>query len=210
MSLVMPSRRSVMTLFTNKLCPYSHRVRFVMAEKGITPEIVEVNLKDKPAELIELNPYGQAPTLVDRDLVLYESRIIIEYLEDRFPHPPLMPMYPIAKGRTRLMLFRIERDWYALMHKILTNSKSADAARKELSDSLLAVTPIFAEYPYFLSEEFSIVDCSLSVLLWRLPLMGITLPPHAKAIREYAKKIFDRPAFRASLSRAEEEIEQPF
>lgn len=197
------TKRSVMTLFTNKLCPYSHTVRIVLAEKGVVADQVEVDHTSKPDELMELNPYGTVPTLVDRDLVLYETNIILEYLEERFPHPPLMPVYPVARARNRLMMLRIERDWYSLVHKIMAGGKEADKARKDLCDSLLAVAPVFADSPYFLSEEFSLVDCSLAALLWRLPHLGIELPVQAKAISKYAAKLFKRESFITSLSEAE-------
>jgi len=202
------TKRSVMTLFTNKHCPYSHTVRIVLAEKGVVADLVEVDLDNKPDELMELNPYGSVPTLVDRDLVLYDTNIILEYLEERFPHPPLMPVYPVARGRNRLMMLRVERDWYSLANKIQYGSnKEAEKARKDLSDSLLAVAPVFADSPFFLSEEFSLVDCSLAALLWRLPYLGIQLPAQAKAIHKYAQKLFKRESFLTSLSDAEREMQ---
>ena len=209
MSLV-ANKRSVMTLFTNKLCPYAHRVRIVLAEKGVVAEFVEVDLDNKSDELLDLNPYGTVPTLVDRDLVLYQSNIILEYLEERFPHPPLMPVYPVARARNRLMMNRVDRDWYSLMHRILGDDKAAaDAARKELSDSLISVAPVFADSPYFLSEEFTLVDCSLAALLWRLPLLGIELPvSSAKPVLNYMERLFSRESFQASLSDAEREIRE--
>lgn len=206
----MTTKRSVMTLFNNGLCPYSHRVRIVLAEKGVVAELVEVNLKDKPEELFDLNPYGTVPTLVDRDLVLYESNIICEYLEERFPHPPLMPVYPVARSRNRLMMNRIDRDWYSLMNTVMTEKSKAkvETARHDLLDSLVAVAPVFEESPYFLSDEFSLVDCSLAALLWRLPLLGIELPASAKPILNYANKLFNRESFIESLSDAEREIRE--
>ena len=206
--MVITNKRSVMTLFTNQDCPYCHRVRMALAEKGVVAELVEVDLNDKPEELLELNPYGTVPALVDRDLILYDSRIILEYLEERFPHPPLMPVYPVARGRTRLMFERIDRDWYSLYHKIMLGGKAdANRARKDLTDSLLAVAPIFANSPFFLSEEMSLVDCSLAVLLWRLPLFGVELPePQGKAINHYAEKMFSRESFQESLSESEKEM----
>lgn len=207
---VVANKRSVMTLFSNKLCPYAHRVRIVLAEKGVVAEIVEVDLDNKPDELMELNPYGTVPTLVDRDLVLYQSSIILEYLEERFPHPPLMPVYPVARARNRLMLNRVDRDWYTLMDVILTGEKKeAEVARKELYDSLLSVAPVFADSPYFLSDEYTLVDCGLSALLWRLPLMDIELPEQqGKSILKYMKNVFSRESFQASLSDAEREIRE--
>lgn len=202
------NKRSVMTLFTNKLCPYSHRVRIVLAEKGVNAEFVEVDLGNKPDELMELNPYGTVPTLVDRDLVLYESNIILEYLEERFPHPPLMPVYPVARGRNRLMMSRVDRDWYSLYQLILDSSaQEAERYRKELYDSLLSVAPVFDDSPFFLSDEFTLVDCSLAALLWRLPLVGIKLPEdQGKPILFYMKQLFARSSFQSSLTDAEREL----
>ncbi len=200
------AKRSTMTLYSTAFCPYSHQVRIVMIEKGLTPEIIEVNLQDKPEDLLTLNPYGQVPTLVDRDLVIYESRIIMEYLDERFPHPPLLPVYPVARARARLMMQRIEKDWYALMGKIIKNSPEAEAVRKELTDSLVSVAPIFNEMPFFMSEEFSLIDCCLAPMLWRLPSLNISLPAQAKPIEDYMKRIFKRKNFKASLSDAEREM----
>lgn len=203
------SRRSLMTLFSNKVCPSCHRVRIVLAEKGITPEIVEVDLENVPEELLELNPYSTVPTLVDRDLVLYEPNIILEYLEERFPHPPLIPIYPVTRARSRLMMLRIDRDWYAPMQRIIDGKKDIqDVARKELVESLLSISSVFGDYPYFLSEEFSLVDCSLAAMLWRLPSLGIDLSKydHAKPILKYMDRMFKRESFVQSLSDAEREM----
>lgn len=202
------NKRSVMTLYTNKMCPYSHRVRIVLAEKGVVAELIEADLDNKPEELLTINPYGTVPTLVDRDLILYESPIILEYLEERFPHPPLMPAYPVARARSRLMMNRVDRDWYTLMHKVLLgDKKSADKARQDLYDSLLSVAPVFSDSPYFLSDEFTLVDCSLAALLWRLPLMKIDLPEQqARPINKYMKRVFARDSFQESLSDAEREL----
>ncbi|MDO8954281.1 MAG: stringent starvation protein SspA [Gammaproteobacteria bacterium] len=206
---VINNKRSVMTLFSNKSCPYSQRVRIVLAEKGVVAETVEVDLNNKPNELFELNPYGTVPTLVDRDLVLYESSIILEYLEERFPHPPLMPVYPVARARNRLMMLRVDRDWYSLVKDInhAETKAQAEKARKELYDSLLSVAPVFGDSPYFLSEEFTLVDCSLAALLWRLPSYGINLPAEqGKPIIKYAEKLFKRESFQTSLTDAEREM----
>jgi len=204
---VIANKRSIMTLYSGNNDPYSHRVRIVLAEKGVSYEVVDVNSSHKAMEeLCEYNPHGAVPTLVDRDLVLYQSEIIMEYLDERFPHPPLMPVYPVAKGRSRLMIHRVNTDWYVPMNVILNpNSGPAavDAARKELTDSITGITPVFAEMPFFLSEEFSLVDCCIAPLLWRLSKMGIKLPPQAGAIMTYAEKIFKRESFQASLTESE-------
>ncbi len=198
-----------MTLYTNKMCLYSHRVRIVLAEKGLAVELIEVDLDNKPEELLSINPYGTVPTLVDRDLILYESSIILEYLEERFPHPPLMPVYPVARARSRLMMHRIDRDWYSLMLECLLekNKKIVDEARQNLLDSLVSVAPVFADSPYFLSDEFTLVDCSLAALLWRLPLINIDLPEDSgRSIKKYMRRGFARESFQLSLSDAEREL----
>jgi len=172
-------------------------------------DIVDVDPDNPPEELADLNPYNALPTLVDRDLVLYEPNIMMEYLDERFPHPPLLPVYPVARANSRLMIHRIQKDWCALVDQILTQStgKAADAARKELRESLLATAPLFAEMPYFLSEEFTIVDCCIAPILWRLPALGIELEDkQAKPVLKYMDKIFARDSFKASLSDLEEDI----
>ncbi|MFF0976682.1 glutathione S-transferase N-terminal domain-containing protein, partial [Proteus mirabilis] len=155
---VAANKRSVMTLFSGPTDIFSHQVRIVLAEKGVSVEIEQVEAGNLPQDLIDLNPYQSVPTLVDRELTLYDSRIIMEYLDERFPHPPLMPVYPVARGSSRLMMHRIEQDWYSLMNVIEKgNDQQANAARKQLAEELLAVSPVFKEYPYFMSEEFSLV-----------------------------------------------------
>ena len=205
------NRRSIMTLYTNKMCPYCHRVRIVLAEKGIQAEFIEVDTQNLSEELLSINPYGTVPTLVDRDLILYESHIILEYLEERFPHPPLMPIYPVARARSRLMMNRVDRDWYSLMTKIYKgSSKEAAQARQDLQDSLVSVAPVFADSPYFLSEEFTLVDCSLAALFWRLPQLKIDLSgPHVRPVHSYMKRIFSRDSFLQSLTDAEKELGMP-
>ncbi len=201
------NKRSITTLFSGANDMFSHQVRIVLAEKGVSVDICQVDVNNLPEELLELNPYASVPTLVDRDLVLYTSRIIMEYLDERFPHPPLMPVYPVARGTSRLMMHRIELDWYSLADKIFTGAADADAARKELTESLLAIAPIFNEYPYFMSEEFSQVDCFMAPLLWRLPLLGIEFTGKgAKELKAYMNRLFERDSFQASLTDVEREI----
>ena len=184
----------------------SHRVRFVLAEKGISAEIISVDDMARAAEdLADLNPYGEVPTLVDRDLVLYDSKVIIEYLDERFPHPPLMPVDPVSRAKARLVVSRIERDWYSLAADLEGDKvKVAEAARKALREGLISSSELFqSDTPFFLSEELSAMDCALAPLLWRLPFFGIDLPDSAAAIDDYAERIFALPAFQESLSDAE-------
>lgn len=204
---VTANKRSIMTLYSGRSDPYSHRVRIVLAEKGVTVDIIDIDATTRALEeLASYNPYGTVPTLVDRDLVLYQSEIIMEYLDERFPHPPLMPVYPVAKGRTRLMIHRVNHDWYVLMDIILNPAaepRAVEQARKDLTDSLISITPVFAEMPYFLSDEFSLIDCCIAPLLWRLPLLGVKLPTQAQAIMNYAERVFQRPSFQTSLTDVE-------
>lgn len=201
------NRRSVMTLFSGESDAYSHRVRLVLAEKGINFEVTMVGPKEKCEDLIDLNPYNTVPTLIDRELVLYNSQVVMEYLDERFPHPPLMPVDPVSRANNRLMFHRIEEDLYTLYNAITHGTeKAATKARKELKDNLTAVSPIFEQKPFFMSDEFSLVDCALIPLLWRLPAMNITLPKQAGALLEYADRLFARESFQESLTEAEREM----
>ena len=201
-------KRSIMTLYSGAMDIYSHQVRIVLAEKGVSVDVLNVDANHPCEDLLELNPYNTLPTLVDRDLVLYTSRVIMEYLDERFPHPPLLPVYPVARAKSRLMMYRIERDWYSLIHRIVRNEADADAARKELTDSLVALTPVFDEMPYFLSEDFTLVDCCIAPMLWRVEQLGIELPKNAKSIMHYAERVFSRESFQASLTEAERELRE--
>lgn len=202
-------KRAIMTLYSGDLDIYSHQVRIVLAEKGVNVDIVNVDENHPNEDLLELNPYNTLPTLVDRELVLYEARVVMEYLDERFPHPPLLPVYPVARAKSRLMVYRIERDWYSLYKTIVEgNAKTIKTARTELKEGLLSLAPVFADSPYFLSEEFTLVDCCIAPLLWRLPQIGIELPNTAasKPVHEYMKRLFKREGFQASLTEAELEI----
>jgi RNA polymerase-associated protein len=203
------NRRSVMNLFSSTTCPQSHRVRMVLAEKGITVEIIDVDNGQKPEDLIDLNPYNTVPTLVDRELVLYDPHTIVEYLDERFPHPPLMPVDPVSRARTRLALFRIEHDWYELVPALESKGeKTVSKARKTLRDSLTSSAEVFAAKPYFLSDEFTLVDASIVPILWRLMRYRIELPRQAKPVMEYAERMFNRESFQASLTEAEREMRE--
>ncbi len=206
---IVANKRSIMTLYSGSQDIHSHRVRIVLAEKGVSVEVINTDVydKDKLEDLLELNPYGTAPTLVDRELVLYDANIIMEYLDERFPHPPLMPVYPVARAKTRLMVFRIDREWGDLVRKI-ENSKTSEsqAATKELRNYLIKLAPVFSSGAYFLNEDFSLVDCCIAPILWRLPAWGITLPGEAKAVMKYAERIFARDSFQASLTETEQDL----
>lgn len=197
-----------MTLFSNPTCPHSHRVRIVLAEKGISLDVVDVETASLPEDLLALNPYNSVPTLVDRDLVLYDSRVIAEYLDERFPHPPLMPVDPVSRARFRLALYHIERDWYSLVDDLERGDKrTANRARKNLRESLLSSAELFGVKPFFMSEEFSLVDCSIAPILWRLPRWEVDLPPsHGRNIIKYAETLFSRASFRTSLTELEQEM----
>jgi RNA polymerase-associated protein len=204
---IVANKRSIMTLYSGALDILSHRVRIVLAEKGVSADVVNTDKTEKLEDLLELNPYGTTPTLIDRELVLYDANIIMEYLDERFPHPPLMPVYPVARAKTRLMIYRIDREWSDLV-RVIEGGKATDAqaAAKELRNYLIKLAPVFNSSAFFLNEEFSLVDCCISPILWRLPSWGITLPPEAKAVSKYAERMFARDSFQASLTEAEQDL----
>ena len=196
-----------MMLYSDPTCPYCHRVRMVLAEKKISIDIVDVDARNLPDQVMDANPYGTVPTLVDRDLRLYESQIIMEYLDERFPHPPLLAVDPVARANARLFMYRVDRDWYSLMRNIkLGDASESEQGRKELRESLTATAPIFAANKFFMSDEFSLMDCCVAPMLWRLPALGVNLPASAAAVTEYAARIFEWPSFRLSLTEAEREM----
>lgn len=199
------AKRTIMSLYSDSDDVYSHQVRIVLAEKGVNVEILPAKQGEANNDLLAINPYGTIPTLIDRELVLYEARIIMEYLDERFPHPPLLPVYPVARAEARKMMHRIEQDWYYLMQQIRLNT-DVEQARTYLLDSLIALEPIFADKPYFLSEEFSLLDCSLAPLLWRLPQLGIEVSAKSKALQAYMQRVFKRDAFQSSLTDAERQL----
>lgn len=202
------NKRSVMLLYTGNADIYSHRVRIALAEKGVVYEAVNINpqTREKSEDLLELNPYGSIPTLVDRDLALYDTNIIMEYLDERFPHPPLLPVYPVARARLRLMIHRIDREWGPLIKKLEQGKiNEVKTAAKELRAYLLQVMPLFSSSSFFLSDEFTLVDCCLAPILWRLPQWGIEFGAEAKSLARYAERLFKRDAFQLSLSEVERE-----
>ena len=204
---VVANRRSVMSCFSSPVDPECHRARIVLAEKDIMVEIHDVDMDNLPEDLLDLNPYATVPTMVDRDLVLYNSRVLIEYLDERFPHPPLMPVDPVSRAKTRLALFRIESDWFSLLGDIEHGTEKKKAqAKKALTESLINSTEVFAAMPYFLSNDFSLLDCSIAPILWRLPYYGIELPSSSKPVANYMKRVFGRESFQASLSEQERDM----
>ena len=202
MSDIPLTKRAQMVLFTDSTSPSCHRVRLVAKEKDIPMDVIEVSADNLPEDLLELNPYGTLPTLIDRELVLYDPQVIIEYMDERFPHPPLMSVDPINKARARQMLRQIETEWYPLVHTISANedAEAVKEARRDLQERLIQLIPVFAHQPFFLSEDYTLVDVSMAVLLWRLPALGIELPKSAKAIFDYADKVLAREMFGESLS----------
>lgn len=204
------TKRSSMTYFSDAGDHYCHRVRIVLAEKGVSVDLVDVDSKDLSEEVAELTPYNSLPVLLDRDLVLYESKVMMEYLDERFPHPPLLPVYPVARAQSRLWMYRVERDWSPLVD-ILSSAKNKEAmakAAKELKDGLLTISPIFIEKPFFMSDEFTLVDCCLGPVLWRLDHFGVKLPStrQSKPLFDYMDRLFARDSFQQSLTEAEREM----
>ena len=210
MSIV--TKRSSMTLFSDARDQYSHRVRMVLAEKGVAVDIVDVDPNKKPEDLSDINPYNSLPTLLDRDLVLYEANVIMEYLDERFPHPPLLPVYPVQRALSRLWISRVEKEWSTKLDLLMIGKGRETVltkARKELRESIIAIAPIFGEKPYFMNDEFSLVDCCVAPILWRLKEVGITLPEKStRPLHKYMQTMFEREAFRASLTETEMEMQE--
>jgi stringent starvation protein A len=197
----------MMALYSSENCLNCHRVRFVLAEKGINVEIIHVEQdRAATADLAELNPYGETPTLVDRDMVLYGTWVVTEYLDERYPHPPLMPVDPVSRSRLRLAMYRMYRDWIDAGHIIETSGgeKKIASARKQLRDSLVAADQLFGLTPFLLNDELSLADCALVPLLWRLPAYEIDLPPRAAPnVNAYMERMFRRDSFQRSLTEVE-------
>jgi RNA polymerase-associated protein len=205
--VTLTTRKHIMTLYAGTTDPQSHRTRIVLHEKDVECQVVEVDIRKKPREIGELNPYNTVPTMVDRDLVLYDSHIINEYLDERLPHPPLMPVDPVSRAKARLMLMRFDRDWYSLLPDLTGGDKKRmQNARNTLRDGLTVISPVFKEQAFILGAEFSLVDCALAPVLWRLPLYGVELPRQAKPILDYADRLFARKSFKLSLTDAEHDM----
>ncbi|TDI79037.1 MAG: glutathione S-transferase [Betaproteobacteria bacterium] len=194
----------MMTLYSATTCPFSHRCRIVLFEKGMDFQIIDVDLYNKPEDLAVMNPYDQVPVLVERDLVLYESNIINEYVDDRFPHPQLMPADPGMRARARLFLHRFEQEIFCHINIVEQGSqKAADKARAEIRDNLTVIAPIFVKQKYMLGDEFSMLDVTIAPLLWRLDYYGIQLPKQAAPLLKFAERLFSRPPFIDALTASE-------
>jgi RNA polymerase-associated protein len=194
----------MMTLYSGTTDPFSQRCRNVLYEKGMDFQIIDVDMYNKPEDLAVMNPYNQVPVLVERDLILYESNIINEYIDDRFPHPQLMPADPVMRARARLFLFRFEKELFAHIESIEKGSqKSADKARGIIRDNLSQIAPVFTKQKHMLGDEFSMLDVAIAPLLWRLDYYDIQMPKQAAPLMKYAERLFSRPAFIESLTPSE-------
>ncbi len=208
--MVSLSNRTSMALFSDPLDHYSHRVRIVMCEKGVTSEILDTDSNNLSAEILEVSPYAELPVLVDRDVCLYDSLILMEYLDERFPHPPLLPVYPVSRAHIRLFIQRIQKDWCEIFDSLIEGVPvtKAKKLRTQLKSQILGMSPILKEKDFFMTDEFSLVDCCIAPILWRLPAVGIELQKDAKTkpIYEYMQRVFTKPCFIDSLSELEKEI----
>lgn len=194
----------MMTLYSTVTCPYSHRCRIVLHEKDMDFQVIDVDPNNKPEDLAVMSPYGKAPILVERDLVLYESNIINEYVDDRFPHPQLMPADPVMRARARLLLYRFENELFCHIDAIEgTDQKKADKARAEVADNLTVISPIFEKQKFMLGDEFSMLDVAIAPLLWRLEHYRIRLPKQAAPLLKFSERLFSRPLFIDALSASE-------
>ncbi len=203
-------RHPAMTLLSSQFDVFSHCCRIVLIEKDIDCAIEYVSPDDDPDKLGQHNPYGETPTLIDRDVALYGMGVIVEYLDERFPHPPLMPVDPIMRAKTRLTVWRLTRDWLKPIYALgeIPALDPPSALKKDLHDGLISLSPMFADKPFFLGADYTLIDAYLAPLLWRIPAMGVTLPKQAAPLIKYGESLFKRPAFRESLSDYELNLHQ--
>ncbi|HAI59387.1 MAG TPA: stringent starvation protein A [Xanthomonadaceae bacterium] len=203
-----PRLRNTLTLFSAKDCVLCHRVRLVLAAKGVNYDLVAVDPAHPPEDLIDLNPYHSVPTLVERELVLYSASVVTEYLDERYPHPPLMPIDPLSRARLRLAMLRLEHEWvpHVQAARQASTKSQAEQARKQLRDLVLASLPLFKASKFFLNPEMSLADCAMAPIIWRLPSLGIELPKEAKPIDDYGMRIFRNPGFARSLTPEEKTL----
>lgn len=202
-----------MKLYSDATGVFSHRTRIVLAEKDVTVEVIDTDAEELPEEIYSINPYHTLPVLLDRDLELYNSLIIMEYLDERFPHPPLMPVDPVSRANARLLLYRIDRDWYSQLPLLepgkdgkQKDSKQTKEARKILSDGMASLSPLLAQQPFLLGDQFTLVDCSFAPLLWRLSYYGISLPKAAEPLKAYGERLFAREGFKSNITELELEM----
>ena len=194
----------MMVLYSGTTCPFSQRCRLVLFEKGMDFEVRDVDLFNKPEDISTMNPYGQVPILVERELILYESNIINEYIDERFPHPQLMPADPVMRARARLFLHRFEKELFVHIDAFETgNQKQIDKARGLVRDALMQIAPVFAKHKHMLGEDYSMLDVAITPLLWRLDYYGVQMPKQAAPLMKYAERLFARPAFSEALTSAE-------
>ena len=209
--MVSITQRTSMALYSDPNSHYSHRVRIVLQEKGLSTEIIDMTQENMHSDLLEINPNAEIPVLIDRDICLYDSLVLMEYLEERFPHPPLMPVYPVIKARSRLFILRIEQEWSKNLDYLVLNPKpgsKTQKSKKDLKSNILSASSIFNEHTYFMSEDFSLIDCCVAPILWRLPALGIDISKDKKAkpIYQYMERVFSRDSFKASISEIEQEM----
>ena len=194
----------MMNLYSGTTDPFSHRCRIVLFEKGMDFEVIDVDLYNKPEDIAVINPYNRVPVLVDRDLILYESNIINEYIDERFPHPQLMPPDPIMRARARQLLHTFEHELFSHIEALEKNQKgTVEKSRAHVRDQLVQLAPIFAKQKFMLGDEFSMLDVAIAPLLWRLEHYGIELPKAAANLMKYAERIFSRQGFIDALTPSE-------
>ena len=201
--------RNTLSLFSARDCVVCHRVRLVLAAKGVSYEMIPVDAANPPEDLVDLNPYHSVPTLVERDLVLYSAGVISEYLDERYPHPPLMPVDPLSRARIRLAMQRLEIDWVPQVQAMQAGTKSqAEAGRKRMKELLMQSLPLFKASKFFLNPEMSLADCALAPVIWRLPSLGVELNKDLKIIDDYGMRIFRNPGFMRSLTPEEKVLRE--
>ncbi len=209
-------KRYKMIFYSEDKGHYSHMARIVLAEKDISCEIREISNDEKlPEEIATINPYNTLPVLVDREVTIYQPRIILEYLDERFPHPPLLPIYPNEKAECRLLIHRIERDWLPLLDQMMSpkiSQKEFDNLKKELVSLISGIVLILKEKPFFMSDEFTLVDCYMSAILYRLPYLGVSIPNSKSfsSLKSYQEKLFARSSFELSLTNSERDLKYTF
>ncbi|MCY0872937.1 MAG: glutathione S-transferase N-terminal domain-containing protein [Acidithiobacillus caldus] len=200
------NKKTLMTLYSAPDCVFAHRVRFVLEEKAMEYQTIDVDLTQKPEDLTELNPYGEVPTLVDRELAIYDSMLIMEYLDERFPHPPLIPVDPISRAKVRVSMLRFERDWFEVLYRPGHSSKEIQQTKENLRTGLATLSSLFSQQRFLFGDELSIADAALAPLLWRLPALGVELPKGARATQDYMERIFNMESFKRSLTATEKAL----